>query len=573
MNAVHMTVASALLLSVLAGPGHAEEPKPLTSEQWIKTRAQNYVREGQAVETAKSALEQFFKSTDVDGGGYSARDDVLKRQKSLANQRSAHIQKWAAQDLNGDGEVSLAELQDFFSQAARNNLRASGAVVAPTPEQVEQILKQNTQKALAFDINGDRIVTFHEVLEAADELLKKNSASRQTQAAIPPSLDLNADGTVTLAEFNKSVAATLSAIDTDGDGTFSKHERATLSNELKALKKQERAWRAKRKEDEKLRKLAEKCRFPAAPSEAKLVLLSAVKGRALSSVTLGRLRKPVTVSDIYVEPGSQPLYVLLAGRSRIIWRFTGAVERVLQVVVNGSDRGAEQLPLAGVTGLAAERIHFVPTVDCLRPFRKQTPSTVSETNDMVGRILGRTADAAMSQNSISTVSVPTGVFETNAVYANTRDLPRDGAGSVIWEEFLSSFPGGVIEIDPNSVVTSGEAHAADLLPGMAGLAQLVDKGTLKVIGYSNIVTLGNTTIVLGQGDKAVTPDNKNILVRQVPDSFLILRETALPTGLYGGTRVRFTLKSGVPLPDPIAEYHCIYDQATGEKINGNKSCR
>ncbi|TBW34080.1 hypothetical protein EYW49_18970 [Siculibacillus lacustris] len=102
-----------------------------------------------------------------------------------------------------------------------------------------------------------------------------------------------------------------------------------------------------------------------------------------------------------------------------------------------------------------------------------------------------------------------------------------------------AYPGGIVPIDPATVVASHPPLVYDVLPGLAGVAQLLDQGAL---------------------------------ARNPSGEYLIRRKIRFPGGMYGANSVRFLLLRGVPVPDGELGHSCIVSEETGEAIPGTAGC-
>jgi len=113
---------------------------------------------------------------------------------------------------------------------------------------------------------------------------------------------------------------------------------------------------------------------------------------------------------------------------------------------------------------------------------------------------------------------------------------------------------GLIHVDAAKVVSRIPARPYEQLPGIAGMAQLLDEEALTVLNYSLPFR-----IAIGQGKihTIVTPE---------PDRFRINRKIRIPAGFRG----RFVLGRDVPLPD-APEHACIVAEDTGKTI-GKRGC-
>ena len=176
-------------------------------------------------------------------------------------------------------------------------------------------------------------------------------------------------------------------VDADNDGTISQQEladyrlrpdspdavmrnAAAVEAAQKRLNEQADAVRKKQEEAEAVRTA---CAMPAPSEKARIVLLSASRTDALSSVTLGSQDVVVYAGRVVVEQGREPLYLVIPTSSATIWQFSGAVERIERVIMTSSEAapkiGNAQQPnatrpsLVGATGIAPERVSFFGRAD------------------------------------------------------------------------------------------------------------------------------------------------------------------------------------------------------------------
>src|SRR5215510_4539243 len=77
------------------------------------------------------------------------------------------------------------------------------------------------------------------------------------------------------------------------------------------------------------------CDVAAPPESARLIILISGGGAALSSAAVGGPDEKTTLATIRVEPGSEPLYVILPRNLNMIWKFEGEVSRVVAAVLPG----------------------------------------------------------------------------------------------------------------------------------------------------------------------------------------------------------------------------------------------
>jgi hypothetical protein len=257
-----------------------------------------------------------------------------------------------------------------------------------------------------------------------------------------------------------------------------------------------------------------------------------------------------------VEPGADPLYVVIASHGAIIWQFSGAVERIERVVLSSALSGPnsgerDKRPLVGATGLPADRVSFMPRPGCLNYF-DDAPSTKSATaTGMVRREAGKEPVVTAAKYSVLTFHIPSGEMQParedrNAgkliIQKNRGTLKIEGdASNVIIQsgpsnlvsEFNRFSPGGIVDIDPTSVIASQPAERYEVLPQQAGLIQLVKAGTLS--------------------------QNRS-------GELLIHKKMRFPAGLHGAHSVKFLLLRGVPMPDGDPGHSDVIVEETGEPL-------
>jgi hypothetical protein len=294
--------------------------------------------------------------------------------------------------------------------------------------------------------------------------------------------------------------------------------------------------------------------MPAASEKAKVVVLSGYQTDALSSVTLGSQDSVVHAGRVIVEPGSEPLYVVISTYSPTIWQFSGAVERIERLVMTSSRTGpnsgdAQQASLVGATGIASERISFFSRSNCLRYFSETPSSSSLQTVATIRNATGKPPEVIATKYSVSSFSVPSGKIETMGdqrqrplviqksqgtlnIVGNLGNVIVQAGPSRARDEMFQFFPGGVIDIDPKVVVASVPAAAYEVLPSQAGLVQLLSTG-------------------------AVTQNSSG--------EYIVRQKIRFPAGLAGGHSVTFLVMKGAPYPDGDPAHSCVIMEETGER--------
>ena len=562
-----LVVAAASLQPLTA---HADKAKD--AEVWMTVRAMSHVRANRTVDQARNGLMQVFTNQDVDGGGITASDQDLQTKLNLANRRASEVSRALRMDLNADGAVSIDELKIVLGKRARRPIRSQGVMLEPTEEQVALTLDKLVRDQLRGDTDKNGIITFEEMVAAADKKLNPlRSRTTWNRNAIPKSLDQNGDGAISRDEFGSVADRVVEKFDTDSDGQYSAKEVADLRAAASQLRSVLRATEQRRKREARERDLAKSCAFPQVTADARLVALSASRGQALSDVSLKDDTRSVSVATAWIEPGDRPLYVVLSSVNAMIWQFSGSVDRVQAVVVATS----RALPLrVGVVGIDADRVHIPTRNDCLRVFRSARGNKALAAKVRLKALAGRTPDKLLSATQVSTVSLPGGIFDRTPNYQNAVVLPGDGPAERIWRVFKRRYPGGLLTIDPAAVVSRAKARKYSVLPEYAGLARLVEEGALKLINTEQVIRYGGVQIVPGGGeDRVVLPRGKKARLIDRPSEYLIVKKIRLPSGLTGAYSAKFQLAPGVPEPTGPYGRSCIRYQESGEPLPRSHGCR
>lgn len=549
------------LLGLVQGAAAREAPDSKATE-WMVAKIGQHVGSTDDPDRIREMMLRLFKSADIDGGGVTDTDYLLQRQLSAARLRAGMILRTAVLDIDGDGAVSRAEVELSMRARAREPVAVDGIKLELTPEQVQQRLDKLAGDALRLDGDGDGIVSFAEmVADATKRQPPPTDAAADRQRGIPAILDENGDGAVGLEEFKAIVDRAMDYIDIDGDGKLSPSERSAITEQIREYARkaaeEERARRQAQQLAERERRRTQGCGFPKPSASARVVLLAVYEGLALSTAGIGGDGEVVEVIDVAIEPGERPLYVVAVSYESIVWRFSGAVDRVERVVADSIQRVGKDKPRAGVAGLSAGRVHF-PAMGGCAPYYDSHP----ESDKYVARIqileqlVGRPVDPIFNRYGIGSVSLPGGVVAKDYVYPDRVEPPSGTPGEPMWKMMLRFSPGGLVRVDPGAVVSRLPVAPYKVLPQQAGLAQLLDEGALKARGQTQMLEIGEMR--KAQEQKGYTP--KPIIL---PEAFVIQRKIAFPAGLAGAHSVTFILPSGVPQPDGSPDHSRVIQEPAG----------
>lgn len=521
------------------------------AERWMTLRFTqfSYGNEVLTRSDVHARLMPAFEQADVDGNGVSASDYALQQRINQAQQRASAVSMVLRDDLDGDGRVTRAEVMQAHGHEARRTMMSSGVPVEPTPAQAAEVLKQIVERAMKPDANGDGAITWNEMLALANEQQRLVAGSYRQHEAVPLTLDGNGDGTVSRAEYKALIDLVFDKTDTNRDGKLTQEERAQLVGKAATLQQEENEARQAEREDQQARELAARCGLPAIPKDAKLTVVSAYEGEALSTVALGGDDQEVTVGRLVIERGSEPLALALSSYEAHIWLIEGDVSRVARVIVSSQQGDASKLPRAGVVGVAREKVTVAKANDCLRPVSSASRDVPAAESVRFARELGRKPDAIFAVYGLSTMALPSGTVDKAAPFPKTVPLPKTGPSASVWNMMLTYNPKGLVDLNPASVVAATRATRFGVLPQAAGLAQLVEKGALEITGMAKVISIGNTQVVVSDGNDTVRgPAGAEMKVQQIPRQFTIRAQITFPAGLNGGHSVQFVLPAGVPEP-------------------------
>ncbi len=555
MRDLRMNRAGALvagLASVMAGAAAAagvdrfdrDPPKHLES----------FLVAGATLAAATDRARIIFNRSDTDGDGVltiadGRLTDAVVRTKVQADGFKDVLQF----DLDRDGVVTEAEIRTilaFEKRVAGQRVPLTGSNPAAFDERVRSLM--------AADGDHDGRITLQEVHTAARNAIEATKSIAGTETIFAELLDY-AGAPTGLSEqaFIDLVAERMKEIDTDGDGKLS-HDEVVASTQRRKERQRVAAAALRQKEQELAARdaaaeAARTCDLPKPTPDAEVLLLSAYESQALSSTAIGTREVAVGHGIVDVAPGAGPIWLTLLTHKPVIWRFTGAVDRIERAIVSSSATAGEKddATLAGAIGLPADRITFLPR--CLQAFTDAHSVDGAKTIAAVRRQADRDPKVAAAY-AVSKFLVPSAGLDVMArggkstiVVASPTQVHKSFGGRLfdvtdmpLAKQLEFAYPGGIVAVDPATVVASRPVFAYDVLPGLAGIAQLLKEGALE---------------------------------RNDVGEFVIRRKIRLPGGMYGAHSARFLLLKGVPVPDGTAGHSCIFSEETAEPIPGSDSCR
>ena len=533
---VPIRALAGLMALMSAGPASSQQSAATQAVQQLFLQR---IPAGAPLDRFLESLRGDFVMVDADSDGEIAQRDIdLHTVMEGVQARTQAMLASMRYDLDGDGFVTEDEIRRCMTYDLRGQigLAAVNKLNKPQLPTVDAIGKQidvTVRNIMALDTDKDAKVSLAEGAKfGASGNPGRGANGQAARARQLLTIDGASKGKLTIAEYQAAGEALFRQVDADKDNVISQQELMDYRT---------RAERAG-------------CEMPAASEKAKVILLSGYETEALSSVTIGSQDSVVHAGRVVVEPGSEPIYVVIASYSPTIWQFSGAVERIERVMMESASTGpnssdANLRSLVGATGIAREKVSFFSKSRCLTYFSEAPSSASLKTVAAIRSGTGKAPETVAAKYSVAVFKVPSGATEsvreqgkgpliiektqgTLKVIGNASGIIVQAGPSRAKDEMYRFSPGGVIEIDPKTVVSSLPAASYEVLPQQAGLVQLLASGALQ----------------------------QNRL-----GEYIVRQKIRFPAGLAGAHSVTFLVMNGTPYPDGDPAHSCVILEETGQK--------
>ena len=377
---------------------------------------------------------------------------------------------------------------------------------------------------LADDFRKDGRITLDEMQRAADQ--QQPGFEGGYLERIPLDLSSRGDGVVTRDDYEAAIRREFNAFDIDHDGVISQQEATAALAATQELRMREQEELRAQREADVFAQALPKCGYPTASAEATVHVVSANRFTAVSDVVLGALRAPAGVADLVVPPGQTPVYLALANSDPAVWRVSGATERVEAVAVGGA---AAQRDAVAVVGMPANKVHFIKDPSCIPPFWRTNRGSKTRLMTMA---FGKAPVDFVDESMIGSLRVGDAKSDVTVLLAGAQGAPEQTRARAAWLEFIAGHPGGLVKLEPASLVAEGKAAALSVAPGGAGVAQLVESGDLEPVGETSVVSLDDETarracLVSARAQLPIaiqTDGAKRLCLTTAPESYTIKRK-------------------------------------------------
>lgn len=139
------------------------------------------------------------------------------------------------------------------------------------------------------------------------------------------------------------------------------------------------------------------CSLPRAGAADTILNVRSYEAGALSDTVAGQDGVTET-SELNIEAGDTPLYIVASSYTAMIWRVTGHVGRVSHIVVS-SPAGA------GAVGLPKEKVTSIRSQGCLR-YQSAAVASGSQQLAALGKVLGKPVDAIIDAYTLPKAVLP-----------------------------------------------------------------------------------------------------------------------------------------------------------------------
>lgn len=270
------------------------------------------------------------------------------------------------------------------------------------------------------------------------------------------------------------------------------------------------------------------CNLPVPDDDLNFVYIGAARGVTLSPLSLGDASKVITLIDVDIAASERPVFLVISSQSDVIWRIESKAEIARVVVL---DNNANEAPRNGVIGVPSDRIAFGSRKYCGR-------ISTSDSSKLIQSLFGRDADIKRHNGAEPTKSFQIGTGVDVYPGQDVRNLTE--LFSRQERQFLSQFPGGVATIAVEEVVATGDVIPYPILPGSAGLIQLLRNGSIRLATDADSQAWLEGFVERFQTDLLTV----NQLDRRFAVNYVVRAPIFLPIAFRG----RFLVESGVPAP-------------------------
>jgi len=393
---------------------------------------------------------------------------------------------------------------------------------------------------LWMDLDGDGAVSTTEAAIAIDTVPE---ASRPDLDRVMSDVDADGDGTISLDEMaaaskgrvdrkmqRSDLTRRLLELDMNGDGGVNARE---LDEAIKRIAAEPLPPRGqKRSRDTAAEKNRPDCTYPRVPTDAELVLIGSYEAGGLSPISVSGPDRETNIARIFVEPGDKPLFLVAVSYDPVIWKIEGSVDRVAGMLAQRSGSGEQ--PGVGVVGLDRGKVAFLRDFRCLDyVYKSEDVGKIRLISARIAAGTGHEVDHVVGQYKIGALAVPSG---SEVATVGGRLLPQPPGSPYIGVNRWT-----ILNFAPNIVhlVERWLWQAAHVTPGEPAFAVADVVAPGPVIEYEVLPGKAGLVQLVASGAVTRTLSGHYRVIRDIP---------RFPPGLYGAQSVTFEIARGVKLP-------------------------
>jgi hypothetical protein len=491
------------------------------------------------------ALNNVFRQFDPSGQGLTAESLAFAESVGQAAEHANFASHWLRFDLNADLKVERAEVEAQLTNTRFARLN-DNLPEAQKKRQLDRMTK-SVDQMFKGDSDGNGVIE-------GQELYNSPQPDRQNRS-------WNTMG----IGFAKSILAA----DPNGDGVVTESEATGLvAGALQGVEKDIAALATEKQQRQQLG-MGDKCPKLDVAKDTRFVVFGAHGGSSLSTVSVAGQDESTHAANVFIEDGAEPITLMLTNLQPLIWKFSGATQRISKVILAGQSRrnedGTHGKLQVGAVGIDKSKVVFLDTGGCFKSFYKTDSAETIKAKVIIENLADRPVDVMLGQYEPTVAALPSGeglrpqndgqdddvaaalVARAGAEHFTVGEtgklvpLRRGASSSPTESDLLQYNPFGLMVFKPEEIVTEAKAEAYSVLPEHAGLLQLQGEGKIEFV-----------------------PGNRGM--------WKVKAQIRYPAGLGGALSTSFFISKGVPVPEGNPGHSCVFSEQKAKNLTDDMLC-
>lgn len=505
---------------------------------------------------------QFVRREAADKKALRLSDIERKRESVERQGRRSAVQSIVSYDQDFDGKVTREEveavLRERYTQSNSGRFPNDGG---------ESRLQEDIRNVMKADMDGDGTVTLAEAANAFSARKPPiDSFDRHRQLI---SLDIDGDGAFSTLEAEAIVRAAFPLLDENGNGVLDAEEKRWIENRQRG-----------RQEIQKRLKEVESisCDLPPADKTEDVTLVALIEGAIYSDVTVAGHKTLTYVTDLKISTGREKSYLVLAADSPMIWRIREGADKISKLVVV-APRGNDGAPVAGVMGIARDRVSFRTKEECVPLLRGEIGNgedALPQAKAVILKALGK-APAVVSAHHVGAALEIT--EDGKVVWQDRRPLapenPSDEFDDKVWRAHIAPHEKPLARLNSKEVISLAKPEPYIVLPTVYGVASLVKKGDLTPVptGVTKSILRDSGRTVSIIGIETIVGTTASVEHVEMMDFRLEKDIGYFPPGLSSFHIMKFLVPHGIAVPAGDTLLECARRGADGQLRVFASRCR